>query len=312
MRRISGIGKPLRRRRPESDGGGAVVERYALDTPAVRFRYAVAGVGPPVVLVPGGGGWELTFHRTITELAARHRVFAVDPPGQGGTRVVDPSFGYDADAVARSLGDFLDGVGLPAATVVGHSWGGGFALRLAQLRPERVSALALLAPGGLDVPDVWEFRLLRRPLIGELVTRFASVAPARHMLRKSFAQPERMPRDELIRTAIRQMRSAPDAALLRRDLLRVERGVRWADTERDLYRVQCPTLILWGERDRYLPARMLARFTSRLPDVEAHTLTGCGHSLHDDCPEQVYPLLARFLTGKIGTSALHREEEHDG
>jgi pimeloyl-ACP methyl ester carboxylesterase len=168
-----------------------VVEQRTLDTPAVRFQYAVAGDGPPVVLVPGAGGWKLSLDRMISELSDSHRVFAVDPPGQGGTRVVDPVFGYDADAIARSLGDILDGVGLSATAVVGHSWGGGFALRLAQLHPDRVSRLALLAPGGLDVADVWEFRLLRQPLIGELATRFTSVAPARHMMRKSFARPDR-------------------------------------------------------------------------------------------------------------------------
>ena len=41
---MSGIGKPLRRRRPEIDGGCAVVEHRAVDTPLVRFRYAVAGL----------------------------------------------------------------------------------------------------------------------------------------------------------------------------------------------------------------------------------------------------------------------------
>jgi pimeloyl-ACP methyl ester carboxylesterase len=151
---MSGNDKPFRTRRPEIDGAGAMVEQRALDTPAVRFRYAVAGVGPPVV--PGAGQWgrQLTFHRTITALAARHRVFALDPPGQGGTRVVDPSFGYDANAIARSLADFLDGVELPAASTVGHSWGGGIRTAARPAAPERVSALALLAPGGLDVPDV--------------------------------------------------------------------------------------------------------------------------------------------------------------
>jgi hypothetical protein len=64
------------------------------------------------------------------------------------------------------------------------------------------------------------------------------------MLRKSFVHPDRMPGEDLIRAAARQMRSGPDAAALRRDLLRVERAVRWADTERALDRVQCPTLIL--------------------------------------------------------------------
>jgi pimeloyl-ACP methyl ester carboxylesterase len=193
-------------------------------------------------------------------------------PARAARGCSTPSFGYDADAFARSLADFLDG--LPAAAVVGHSWGGGFALRLAQLYPGRVGALALLAPGGLDVADVWEFRLLRCPLIGEIATRYTSAASVHHMLRKSFVHPDRMPGEDLIRAAARQMRSGQDAAALRRDLLRVERAVRWADTERDLDRMQCPTLILWGELDRYFPARLLTRFTSRLPDVEAHTLGG--------------------------------------
>ncbi len=275
------------------------------DTTAVRFRYAIAGDGPPVVLLPGSGGWRLTFDDMIRNLSAAHRVYALDPPGQGGTRVVHPGFGYDADAIAHSIDEFLDAVALPAAAFVGHSWGGGFALRLAQLHPERVSSLALLAPAGLDVADVWEFRLLRRPLIGELATRFTSVASVRHMLRKSFAHPERMPGEDLLRETAQQLRSGPSAATLRRDLLRVERGVRWSVTEQHLDQVQCPTLILWGDRDRYFPAHMLHRFTRRLPAAEAHTLPGCGHSLHDDCPEQVYPLLTRFLATTAGARSSH-------
>jgi pimeloyl-ACP methyl ester carboxylesterase len=69
---------------------------------------------------------------------------------------------------------------------------------------------------------------------------------------------------------------------------------------------------LWGDRDRYFPVRLMARFTSRLPDAEGHTLAGCGHSLHDDCPDQAYPLLTRFLTANISGSPPHRDEEHDG
>lgn len=279
-------------------------EQRVAATTAVRFRYAVAGDGPPVVLLPGSGGWRLTFDDMITRLSAGHRVYALDPPGQGGTRVTDPGFGYDVDRIAQSVSEFLDAVGLAAAAFIGHSWGGGVALRLAELHPDRVSGLALLAPAGLDVVDMWEFRLLRRLLIGELATRFTSPASVRHMIRKSFAHPDRMPAGELLREAARQMRSGPGAAALRRDLLRVERGVRWSDTERDLDRVRCPTLILWGGRDRYFPVRLLDTFARRLPAAEIHTLSDCGHSVHDDCPEQTYPLLTGFLRLPPNTPSL--------
>jgi pimeloyl-ACP methyl ester carboxylesterase len=67
----------------------------------------------------------------------------------------------------------------------------------------------------------------------------------------------------VLRDAAHMLGSGPAAAELRPDMQRVERRVRWADTERDLDRLSCPTLILWGERDRYFPVRLLDRFTRR-------------------------------------------------
>jgi pimeloyl-ACP methyl ester carboxylesterase len=78
-------------------------------------------------------------------------------------------------------------------------------------------------------------------------------------------------------------------------MLRVERSVRWVQTERDLQLVTAPVLLLWGSRDRYFPAHLMGRFTGRLPDVQAHVVEGCGHSLHDDCPQQTFRLLQPFL-----------------
>jgi pimeloyl-ACP methyl ester carboxylesterase len=39
----------------------------------------------------------------------------------------------------------------------------------------------------------------------------------------------------------------------------------------------------------------MERFTARLPNVESYALDRCGHSLHDDCPQQAHPLLSEFL-----------------
>ena len=265
-----------------------------VDTAAARFRYARAGAGTPVLLLPGSGGWRLTFHTMAAVLAERHTVFALDPPGQGLTEVLDPEFGYHADAVAGSVAAFLDAVGLERTAIVGHSWGGGFALRLAQRYPDRVTRLALLAPGGLDVKDIWEFRLLRLPVLGELAVRFTSTASVRHLLRKGFVRRERVP-DDLIGEVVGELRAGRNRTARLRDMLRVERSVSWADTEADLHLVRAPVLLLWGSRDRYFPVRLIDRFITRLPTVEHHVLPDCGHLLHDDCPEQTYAMLSPFL-----------------
>ena len=276
-------------------------EQYVA-TALARFRYARTGTGPPVLLLPGSGGWRLTFHTMAAVLAERHTVLALDPPGQGLTEVLDPDFGYDTDAIARSIAAFLDAVGLDRAAIVGHSWGGGFALRFAQLYPGRADRLALLQPGGLEVKDLWEFRLLRLPVIGELAVRLTSTASVRHLLRKFFVHRERIP-DALIDEVVAELRSGPNRAARLADLLRVERSVSWADTEAELPLVRAPVLLLWGEQDRYYPARLMKRFMARLPTVEPYLLTGCGHSLHDDCPEQTYPLLVPFLANTNGARA---------
>jgi 4,5:9,10-diseco-3-hydroxy-5,9,17-trioxoandrosta-1(10),2-diene-4-oate hydrolase len=270
-----------------------MIDQY-VDTTQARFRYMQAGTGTPVLLVPGSGGWRLTFHAMAPVLAGRHTVFALDPPGQGLTEVRDPAFGYDVDAIARSINSFLDAVGVKRTAIVGHSWGGGFALRFAELFPDRVTRLGLLAPGGIVVKDVWEFRLLRFPVLGELAVRLALTTSVRHMLRKSFVHQERIP-NGLTGDVVREMKSGHNRATRLRDMLRVERSVSWIDTERELHFVRAPVLLLWGRQDRYFPVCLVDRLTTRLPRVEQHVLPNCGHSLHDDCPEQTYALLSPFL-----------------
>ncbi len=283
---------------PKQIAGGAPapVDRVSasVDTAVATFHYGRAGSGPPVLLLPGSGGWEFTFQATIEVLARRHTVYALDPPGQGRTEILDPTCPFGADAVARSIGSFLDAVGVDRTAIVGHSWGGGFALRFAELHPDRGTRLALIAPAGLDVPDVWEFRLLRLPVVGELAVRVMSAGVVRHMLRKSFAHRDRVPEDR-VEDFLQMIRLPHRRAARLADMLRVERSVRWDDTDRDLHRVEAPVLLLWGDQDRYLPVRLVERFTSRLPKVQAHVVPGAGHSLHDECPEETDARLVPFL-----------------
>lgn len=65
----------------EPTTGGAPVplahETY-VDTAGARFRYARAGSGPPVLLLPGGG-WKFTFQAMIGVLAQHHTIYALAP-----------------------------------------------------------------------------------------------------------------------------------------------------------------------------------------------------------------------------------------
>ncbi len=112
---------------------------------------AEAGSGPPVVMLHGGGpgaSGVSNYSRNIDALAQHFRVIVPDMPGYGrSVKGVDQSdpFGYLATMI-RGLLDELD---IDAAHLVGNSYGGAAALRLALDSSDRVRKLVLMGPGGI-------------------------------------------------------------------------------------------------------------------------------------------------------------------
>ncbi|MER6095803.1 alpha/beta fold hydrolase [Streptomyces sp. NPDC001728] len=111
----------------------------------VRLAYRVRGSegAPPVVLVHGRGENSTTWAEVAAELAADHRVYAVDLRGHG---LSDRPGRYGFDAFRDELGGFIEALGLTRATVVAHSMGAAAAYLLAQRAPELVGRLVLEEP----------------------------------------------------------------------------------------------------------------------------------------------------------------------
>ncbi len=112
---------------------------------------AETGSGPAVVMLHGGGPGASglsNYSRNIDALAQHYRVIVPDMPGYGrSTKGVDQDdpFGYLADMI-RGLLDELD---IDTAHLIGNSYGGAAALRLALDTPNRVGKLVLMGPGGI-------------------------------------------------------------------------------------------------------------------------------------------------------------------
>lgn len=116
----------------------------------VTLHYWQSGEGPDVVLVHGLGGnlagWHLTM---VPELQRSYRVTTYDLRGHG--RSDAPARGYTTADMSDDLAGLMQGLNIPHAKVVGHSWGADIALHFALEHPARVSDLvlieaALLAP----------------------------------------------------------------------------------------------------------------------------------------------------------------------
>ncbi len=128
------------------------VERPAREFATLHGRMVayrdLPGHGTPVLLIHGIGSSSETWADIPDRLsAAGVRVVAVDLPGHG-----ESSLGrgdYSLGAMASTLRDLLDELGLEKVHLVGHSLGGGVSMQFAYQFPERVDSMTLVSSGGL-------------------------------------------------------------------------------------------------------------------------------------------------------------------
>ncbi len=109
----------------------------------INLYYEIHGSGRPLVLLHGGLGSGEMFAPIIPQLAAKHRVIAVDLQGHGRTADIDRPI--DVRLMADDIAALIDHLGLEKPDVVGYSLGGGVALQLAFKYPEKVRRLVAVS-----------------------------------------------------------------------------------------------------------------------------------------------------------------------
>ena len=260
-----------------------------------RLNFLESGTpdGPPVLLVHGGGTWLYSFRHLFAPLAALGcRVLALDMPGHGYTQPL-PSVrpAYDLDMMVGTLAAFLDQREVTAPVrLVGNSWGGGWALRFAQLHPERVSSLALLAPSGFCGKEVWLYELLKYPMLGELMATVVNRTVARWFYRQAFHDPGLVSED-MVGAAFAPMAASREN---RRVQYKLMRRLDWRVTAAAMERTAKPALVIWGREDRLWPMSMAARFSRSLPCCRVEIFEGCGHLPHEEMPQRTLDRLQAF------------------
>jgi pimeloyl-ACP methyl ester carboxylesterase len=274
-------------------------EEHNVEIDGLPIRYLAAGEGPPLVLLHGAGDNALDWRWAIPDLARDHVVYAPDLPGSGGSAKPEAG-GYSPASFERFVGSFLDALGVERAAVVGNSAGGLAGLRFALSEPERVTALGLVAAAGLGRKVSPALRSLSLPGYGRMAVAWGARRPgaAQRALGRSallFARPRRVPREWLKE----QYRLARLPGFLKAQLATVRgqvgiRGQREVLSER-LPGLRTPTLVVWGERDRVLPASQAREASARLPNGSLELMPDCGHLPQVEHPDRFAAILGRFL-----------------
>jgi pimeloyl-ACP methyl ester carboxylesterase len=218
---------------------------------------------------------------------------APDLPGYG--RSGKPAhFDYTIAGYARFVEQYLDLLEVERVRLVVHDWG-VVGLAFAQRHPERVERLVVMNAIPLLPGYRWHrtARLWRTPLLGEL----AMGATTRFALRRSTldanATPEPMP-DAWLDSVIDHFDHGTQRAILQ--LYRSSPPDVLARAGAELHRLEMPALVVWGQRDPYIPARFAAEYARALPSAELLELPDAGHWWWLDRPDAIERVLG-FLGG---------------
>ncbi len=241
---------------------------------------AETGTGAPVVLLHGGGPGASglsNYSRNVDALARRFRVIVPDLPGYGrsakGVDRADP-FGYLADHI-RGM---LDELGIDRAHLVGNSYGGACALRLALDTPQRVDKLVLMGPGGVGTT-----RGLPTAGLKSLLSYYGGDGPSLQKL-ATFIRTYLVYDGEAVPDSLIESRYAAsiDPEVVADPPLQRPAGLRalWRmDFTRDhrLTALMTPTLVIWGRDDKVNSPRGATMLGDRLPNADVLVTANTGH-----------------------------------
>lgn len=257
-------------------------ERFA-EIKGVRMRYLVAGSGSAVVLVHGLGGAASNWVELAPLLAPTTRVIVPELPGHGGSSplAAAPNLNPFADRIAG----VLEREGVQGAAVVGHSFGGSVALRLAMRHRPLVGSLVLAGTAGISS---------RRRTAVYGLTLTALLKPGRRIA----PYRSRISRSPFLRTLVFGGWGAADPAALspraaegflagpgrHSDTLSAVRALLLEDPRTELHGVDCACVVLWGARDTQVGVADAFEYARRL-GAPLRVIAGCGHLLIGERPD---------------------------
>ncbi|MGI9125229.1 MAG: alpha/beta fold hydrolase, partial [Mycobacterium sp.] len=238
--------------------------------------------------------WDPQYER----LSADYRVIAVDVPGFGFSD--RPGGPITLSAFAKGVQGAVDVLGETRPVhIVGNSLGGAIAMQMLAHRPDRVASLALINSAGFGREVTYLLKVLAMPVIGPLSSRRTTRAAATMMERACYADASLATKDRIDRAlAIAAKPHHGEVMLATAQQLAGPRGIRpgWRRQLSAFAALhQRPTLVMWGDQDKVLPAHHIEEARRALPHAETHLLPGVGHMPQVESPEEFARLLLPFL-----------------
>jgi pimeloyl-ACP methyl ester carboxylesterase len=199
----------------------------------LKYYYEISGKGEPLLLLHGGLGSIDMFRPIMPALSEHRQLIAIDLQGHGRTELGSRKFGLPE--IGDDVATVLTQLGYKNVDVMGYSFGGGVAFRLAVQHPDMVRRLALVSAGFASESFYPEMREQQKQVNANfaeqmkatpMYTSYVAVAP----------KPDDFPR------LLQAMG----------DLMREH-----YDYSADVKKLTMPTMLIFGDSDMYRPEHIV-------------------------------------------------------
>lgn len=264
----------------------------------VKLHIRKRGQGPALILIHGSFASLHTWQHWENELSKYFTTLSMDLPGHGLTGPIKTE-NYTTDYYADFVFALADKLGIDTFYVAGNSMGGNVAWKMALHHPERVKKLVLI-----DAAGYWKtandtavkptgrpfiFRLLANDALANVLVKITPYILFSQNLRQVYGDPSKVKTETIDRYYELMLREGNRKATVKR-LRQPENNL-----QDSIRLIKTPTLILWGEKDAWIPVTHAYRFHEAMENSRLVIIKAAGHVPMEEMPEETVGYVIAFL-----------------
>ncbi|WP_207766230.1 alpha/beta fold hydrolase [Leptospira wolffii] len=264
-----------------------------------KIQFYEIGSGEPVLMLHGGGpgaSGVSNYSKNMESLAKNFRVIVPDMPGYGGsTKGINRKDPFGD--LANSMLQFLQVLGVSKAHIIGNSLGGACALRMGLEKPNAVSSLILMGPGGVDTT-----RSLPTPGLNRLFNYYSGKGPTLDKITEFIREYLVYEGSRVPASLIEERyKSSIDPEVVKAPPLRRPKGIpnfKNFDFTRDPRLSDCeiPTLVLWGTEDKVNRPSGGPSLQRRMRNCDLYLFSRTGHWVQWERAEEFNSITKSFIS----------------
>ncbi len=247
----------------------------------------------PLLLIHGTSSSLRTWDGVTAQLKKQYRIIRFDLPGFGLTGP-NPNRDYSTSYYNQVIDSLLTALHVSRVIIVGNSLGGAIATQYAIYQPAKVRGLVLVDAAGLPpakkTTGAIGFKLAQMPVINQLLTIITPRVLVKKSLQDAYGDTGKVT-DSLTALYFDMLTREGNRKAL---VDRMRQG--WQVTDGNfLTKVEAPTLIVWGSKDRLIPVENAALFQQKIKNSQVHIWDNLGHVPMEEDPIEFSDILKKWV-----------------